>query len=295
MSQLARSASQPGMQTPPVHVLLVVPAGVSQTRPHVPQFASSVCRSTQIPPQGNRLPGHWHTLFWQVLPPVQVIPQSPQLLLSVAVFTHSSSQSSSAPLQPHMPLMHGRPPVHGELQPPQCMALFVTLISQPFGPMPSQFRWVEAHVGVQVPLTHSLPALVTPVGWHTVPQAPQSPSSERRSDSQLSGFASQSSKFGRHSSISQALLTHCPVAFTGAAAKSASQSRSQAPQFALSAVVFVSQPSATPPEQSSQPALHAMRHSPSTHDAVPFVVGQTRPHAPQFMGSSLVFVSQPFA
>jgi hypothetical protein len=218
----------------------------------------------------------------------------PQLLLSLAVFTHALPQSASPLPQPHMPLMHGRPVAHAMLQPPQWASLFEMLISQPFGPVVSQLAWVESQVGVHVPPTHSLPALVTPVGTHAVPQAPQSPSSERRSDSQVSAFVSQSSKFGRHSSTSQALFTHCPVAFTGAAAKSASQSRSQAPQFPLSLVVFVSQPSATPPEQSSHPASHAMRHSPSTHDAVPFVSGQTRPQAPQFIGSSSTFVSQPF-
>jgi hypothetical protein len=143
--------------------------------------------------------GHWQTLFWQVRPPVHVMPHMPQWLLAVTVFTQVSLHNVSPPLQPHMALMHGRPPVHAMLHPPQCMALLVLLISQPFGPSPSQLAFVEEQVGVQVPATHSFPGEpVVPVGTQTLPQTPQSPSSLRKSDSQFMGFESQSPKFGKH-------------------------------------------------------------------------------------------------
>jgi hypothetical protein len=97
-------------------------------------------------------------LLMQLVPVVPAVWQArshiPQCMASVAVLTHESSHSVSPPLQPHMLLMHGRPLPHGELQPPQCAALFDVLISQPFGPCASQFAWVESQVGVQVPEMH---------------------------------------------------------------------------------------------------------------------------------------------
>jgi hypothetical protein len=58
MSQLARSVSQPGTHAPLVQTFVSVPAGVSQLRPHIPQFASSVCMLTQTPPQNVWPVGH---------------------------------------------------------------------------------------------------------------------------------------------------------------------------------------------------------------------------------------------
>jgi hypothetical protein len=58
MSQLWRSVSQAGTQAPFVQVFEVVPAGVAQTRPHIPQFISSVCMLTQTPPQNVWPVGH---------------------------------------------------------------------------------------------------------------------------------------------------------------------------------------------------------------------------------------------
>jgi hypothetical protein len=137
-----------------------------------------------------------------------------------------------------------------------------------------------------------------PVGEHEVSQLPQSPSSVRKSDSQLFAFVSQSPKFGRHSSSLQVPASQRPVAF--AEANTVSQSRLHVPQFASSAALFVSQPVAYPPSdavasQFDQPLSQPMtRHSPSTQAPVPFDTVQARPHIPQFIGSTSMFVSQPF-
>jgi hypothetical protein len=71
-----------------------------------------------------------------------------------------------------------------------------------------------------------------PVGEQDVSQLPQSPSSVRKSDSQVFALVSQSPKFGRHSSIRQVPASQRPVAFAGA--NTVLQSLPQLPQFVLS-------------------------------------------------------------
>jgi hypothetical protein len=48
-----------------------------------------------VPLQSTMPVGHWHLLPWHVLPPVQtkMLPQPPQLLLSVCSFTQAPLQS----------------------------------------------------------------------------------------------------------------------------------------------------------------------------------------------------------
>jgi hypothetical protein len=71
-------------------------AAVGQARPHIPQFAVLVCRSTQLPP---------HTVFGAMQPPlqtpdVQLCPGAherlhpPQLAGSLARFAHAAPQST---------------------------------------------------------------------------------------------------------------------------------------------------------------------------------------------------------
>jgi hypothetical protein len=85
----------------------------AQTLVQLPQWVAS--DATQEPLQSSRPAWHWHWLFWQIRPPLQGMPQAPQLFESDAVFTHSEPQSScpaAQPLVPPAPLAP-RPPVPG--------------------------------------------------------------------------------------------------------------------------------------------------------------------------------------
>jgi hypothetical protein len=87
-----------------------------QTVEQVPQWVAS--EATQEPLQLSMPEGHLHWLSWQVCPPEQELPQTPQLLESLAVFTHAEPQSVCPELQvtpvPPVPL----PPVPVALLPP---------------------------------------------------------------------------------------------------------------------------------------------------------------------------------
>jgi hypothetical protein len=102
----------------------------------------------------------------------------------------------------HMLPEQVRPLAQALLQLPQFALSVLVLISQPFGPpfglAPSQFAWVPSQCGVQVPERHSLPIEFVPVGTQARLQAPQSPMSVRRFDSQALGSVSQSPQFARH-------------------------------------------------------------------------------------------------
>ena len=74
--------------------LQVVPLQVSplaQTFVQLPQWAAS--DGTQEPLHSSWPLGHAQLLLWQVFPPLQGMPQAPQLFESVAVFTHSVPQA----------------------------------------------------------------------------------------------------------------------------------------------------------------------------------------------------------
>jgi hypothetical protein len=76
---------------------------VPQARPQLPQFVELVCKLTQLEPHQvcellqTQLP------LEQMRPPLHTVPQPPQLLLSVLVFTHEL---------PHVvPLVHLQEPL----------------------------------------------------------------------------------------------------------------------------------------------------------------------------------------
>jgi hypothetical protein len=58
----------------------------------VPQWAGSEFVSTQVPPQSVSPCGHWHVPA-HTIPPVHVLPQTPQFDESFEVFTHVPPQS----------------------------------------------------------------------------------------------------------------------------------------------------------------------------------------------------------
>jgi hypothetical protein len=76
-----------------------------------PQWVAS--DATQEPLQSSRPDWHRHWLFWQVRPPLQGMPQAPQLFESDTVFTHSVPQAV-CPAEQLLPVV---PPVPVELVP----------------------------------------------------------------------------------------------------------------------------------------------------------------------------------
>ena len=96
-------------------LLLLQTWPVVQVIAQLPQWVAS--EATQEPLQLSMPDGHLHWLSWQVCPPVQGLPQTPQLPTSDEVSTQFVPQAVSAPLQvvpmiPPVPLM-GVPPVPG--------------------------------------------------------------------------------------------------------------------------------------------------------------------------------------
>ena len=55
--------------------------------PQLPQFARSLLRLLQTPPQDVSFLGHVHDPPWQEDPPEHTVPQSPQFVLSLCVST----------------------------------------------------------------------------------------------------------------------------------------------------------------------------------------------------------------
>lgn len=81
----------------------------------LPQWVAS--EATQEPLHSSWPGWHWHWLFWQVLPPLQGMPQPPQLFMSEAVFTQSEPQRICPEAQllppPAPPVPAPLPPVPG--------------------------------------------------------------------------------------------------------------------------------------------------------------------------------------
>ena len=96
-----------------LQLLLLQTWPVVQVVAQLPQWVAS--EATQEPPQFSMPDGHLHTLSWQVCPPEQGFPQTPQLFTSDEVSTQFVPQAVSVPLQvvptiPPVPLP-GVPPV----------------------------------------------------------------------------------------------------------------------------------------------------------------------------------------
>jgi hypothetical protein len=111
---------------------------VGQTVSHVPQFCSSVCRSTQAVPQTDWPAGHSQFPAVQVAPVAQGTPQAPQFCSSVARFTHAVPQvSGSATGQVQLPVAHtsfvsGQAFPHAAASAPQFAGSFWTSLQRGF-------------------------------------------------------------------------------------------------------------------------------------------------------------------
>jgi hypothetical protein len=95
----------PHTTCPPVQLALQVLLLQTWLAGHVvvqlPQWVAS--DATQEPLQSSWPGRHWHWLFWQVRPPLQGMPQAPQLVESDAVSTHSEPHSACPEAQPLFP------------------------------------------------------------------------------------------------------------------------------------------------------------------------------------------------
>ncbi len=132
------------------------------------------------------------------------------------------------------------------------------------------------------------PAHDWPAG-QAAPHAPQFAALVRSGTSQpLALLPSQFPKFAAHEMPHDAPEQVVAVTF---AAAPFGHTKPHAPQLVGDVDTLVSQPSAVPPVQSANDALHSSRHALDTHTALAFAKGpHTVPHAPQFPGSTLVTV-----
>jgi hypothetical protein len=127
--------------------------------------------------------------------------------------------------------------------------------------------------------------------WHLMPQPPQLLASERVLNSQPSAaLPLQSEKPALHAPRPQVLVSQTPTAFGGLG-----HTVLHEPQCMMSAVVSVSQPSATFMLQSAWLRPHIpMVHIELTQALAPnATAGQTLPHMPQWARSVVRLVSQP--
>jgi hypothetical protein len=105
----------------------------------------------------------------------------------------------------------------------------------------------------------------------------------------LVALPSQFAKPALHVPIWQAPLKHV------APALAKEQTVPHAPQFVALVFVFVSQPSAAPPEQLPKPTAQDTEHTDAVQVGVALTVEHAAAHAPQFAALVVVFVSQPSA
>lgn len=79
-------------QLPWLHVAVPL-EGTVQSRQPAPQWVGSPSVSKHVPPQFVRGAGQAHWPDWQVMPPVQAVPQSPQWLSSEVRSEHDPPHS----------------------------------------------------------------------------------------------------------------------------------------------------------------------------------------------------------
>lgn len=130
----------------------------------LPQCAGLLVRLVQLVdwPQAPLPLVHRHWLVWQVVPPVHVLPQTPQLDPSELVSTHAPAHSVSpgGQLVVHAPPAQTRPVPHAAPQEPQLAGSLAVSVQTP----PQS---VAPPVHAQTPALHSCPPV------QAAPQEPQ--------------------------------------------------------------------------------------------------------------------------
>jgi hypothetical protein len=160
-----RFVAQLSLQAPPLHTL---PAG--QRLPQAPQFAGSEPGSMHCPLHIERPVEHTQPPLEQVAPEGHTVPQPPQFRVSVNTSTQAPPHAvrPSEQLTAQRPASHTSVDEHPTPQPPQW-----------FGSLASSTH--SAPHGVRPPAHEQTPCTqLAPVG-QTLPQAPQSSGSEKRS------------------------------------------------------------------------------------------------------------------
>jgi hypothetical protein len=271
---------QPGSQAArPQALVEQVPSrwfAPGQALPQVPQLATLESRSVSQPFAAfpSQLPQPVAHAATPHVPPVhpavpwatagQVLPQVPQL---AAVVTRSVSHPLTAlPSQFPQPAVHvampHAPPVHpavpwataGQVLPhvPQLAAAVSRFVSQPLAALPSQLPQPVAHAAIpHVPPVH--PAVPWATAGQVLPQVPQLVAVVSRSVSQpFAALPSQLPQPTEHVAMPHVPAEQAPVPW-----EMPRQTIPHVPQLVGLVSRSVSQPLATRPSQSAQPASQA--------------------------------------
>lgn len=101
-------AAQVGVQTGVVHAPPTHAWPSPHAMPQPPQFASSLCPSTQAPPQQSAPAGHGIAE-----PPQRQVPVVQRSAVAPHWLLHAPQSPNALPVSMHAPSQHWRPPVHG--------------------------------------------------------------------------------------------------------------------------------------------------------------------------------------
>jgi hypothetical protein len=175
--------------------------------------------------------------------------------------------------------------VHDVAHVPQCAVVFVRFVSQPFGPLPSQFPKPPVHEGTHAP---AVQGFVPFTAEHTVPHVPQFEADVFKLASQpFVTLLSQLPNPLLHT-MEHVADEHDGVPFVPLHAAP------QEPQFVVLVLRFASQPLFGLVSQLANPELQVGTHAPAVHVVGPLAFVQLVPQVPQLVVLVLVFVSQPF-
>jgi hypothetical protein len=258
-SQSPKPSAQLSPHRPAAHTARAFTAP-GHAAPHALQWFTSVVALTHVPPQrispvsqpelhaapvGPRLQ--------RGVPPLQALPQRPQLAVPVRFASQPLVASPSQSANPSLQLDAQRPAAQlavefagvGQARPhaPQCVALVCVGASQPLVASPSQSAKSALQANPQRPAAQA--ALALAGAGHTFPHAPQWVALVCVAASQpLVASPSQSAKPALQVNPQR------PIAQRAAAFAGAAQVAPHAPQCARLDVTSVSQPSAASPSQS---------------------------------------------
>ncbi len=205
--------------------------------------------------RGARVPDGWH---WTSPPTHAVTPAEAHCGWyqehAWPTVTQLPPQSVVPPGHTQLEPTQTRPPVQALPHAPQCAALFVSAVSQPLGPLPSQLPKPP----LQAPSEHAPPEHAAPAfgNEHALPHDPQCETFVDELTSQpLAALPSQLRKAPLQLATVHAPPEHPAVAFAS------EHAFPHAPQWATVFDTFVSQPFAAVPSQLPKPAVQL----PSAH------------------------------
>jgi hypothetical protein len=119
-------------RTGQTQVLFAQSLPVGQTLAHAPQFSLSVAVSVHHGEQNTSVTGHLQLPPWQVCPPMHLVPQVPQLLLSVWGSLQVVPGHGCWPVGHWQPApTHTCPLGHTVVQEPQCWVLVCRSVQTP--------------------------------------------------------------------------------------------------------------------------------------------------------------------